>query len=162
MMVLGVDPGKHGGIALLDFSGVLPVVVAAWNMPTTEDGEYDWFEAHDIMQSVGEAVLCVELTKNVRSGPHGRSSPSAVASLSECRGGFEALAASLGWTVVRVSPRTWQADMLSGGDATTKAKVERALIDLRVELPRGCDNEGTRDAAMIALWLGVESGAMSL
>lgn len=176
MRVLGVDPGKSGAFVVVEFRDGKAILRDVQNIPTSE-GEYLWGTAMELLPSEAFVdVMVVEYTKNVRCGPEGRSNPGALASLSECRGGFEAIAAVRSWDVVRVAPRTWQSVMFHVGiEPAPKRKrgapkppkptkvdtghaAKDALARMGVAMPWGRNNDGTRDAALIALWYGRTQG----
>ena len=62
MRAIGIDPGQSGGIAQIDYEGVVAAVMA-WPMPETEH------DTAELFRSIKSGVICVAYIESVHSFP---------------------------------------------------------------------------------------------
>ena len=128
-MILGVDPGEHGGVGL-------------WM-----EGSPWWWALSDgrivpadleAIKGFGVKVAYVEAVPVV----HGRSSPSSLIKQTEAAGEMAGLFKGLGWRVCRPMPTAWQAAAglpRSKGGKATKAERDRLSRTRLAQIAPGVD-----------------------
>ncbi len=155
-MIVGVDPGKSGAIALIGDDGALievadmPVVgkiisgrmlwhvLAAWRFNSDE---------LDVDLFAGKAVAVIE---DVHAMP--KQGVSSVFSFGRALGLAEGVLAAEGWSMRYVSPARWKKDMHLSAD---KGESRRRAIELwpnSAELFARVKDDGRAEAALIAVW----------
>lgn len=136
-MIIGVDPGRFGGIAFL---GKKPSVVA---MPAATGHDY---RLDDILLLLGSQrattkpdLLVIERVTRP-------------ASLTRCMGIFEGMGVALGYRVVTVRPQEWKRHFgLHGGDKYQSMKLAGELFpELKDEFRRVTMDDGKAEAMLIA------------
>ena len=157
MMTCGIDPGLHGGIALVNGDGAL---LEVHPMPTTlvkkgkrnanvyaEDTLLEMMSTCPAQRFVVESLVIVPGNGKISLAVSG-----------DGYGLIRGMLKGLGKELVVVSPRTWQAQMLP----KTKGRqaLKEASINVASELwgpgwfhgPMGGPKDGLSDAALIAVW----------
>lgn len=142
MKIIGIDPGAHGAIAVLQPDGTLFKVIA---MPDTPRDLYDTLKS---LLSPHDAVCYLE---DVGQGIPGQSS-SATAKFARHNGHLEMALIALGVRFVKVRPQRWERTFSLGrsGDFA-KAEWKRRLKQKAQELfPSIKVTLGNADALLIA------------
>ena len=135
-MIVGVDPGRYGGVAMLwnDNAYVYP-------MPATDGHTYD-IEAISAMLSrlVPDRLVIERVTRP--------------ASLVRCMAIFEGLGVALGYRVETVRPQEWKRHFgLVGGDKGQSMKLARQRFPhLAHEFKRVTRDDGKAEALLLALF----------
>ncbi len=144
---IGIDPGKSGGLAVLDASGKL---VEAYKMPLTlhDLANYFWckesFDAKVALERVNAGVW--------GKGKEGqRMGVTSAFTFGRSYGALEGVVAASGFPMVYVTPRVWQAKLgcLTGGNKN----ISKAAAQQR--WPSHKWTHATADAALIAEWLRI-------
>ncbi len=121
---IGVDPGKSGGIAVLDDAGN---VVDVCNMPDTPADILEFFRHY-------QAFSCVCVLEDVGQGMPGLSS-SATAKFARHNGHLEMALLALGIKTVKVRPQKWEKTYALGSSSKhEKAEWKRMLKERAQQL----------------------------
>lgn len=146
-LVIGVDPGKTGALALLDSYGEL---IAVNDMPLLGKHVSATLLV-DIMRDYmfnQDDVVCV--IENVSSSP--QMGVTSAFSFGRSKGVVEAAAAALGMRLVYVTPAKWKADMRLNKD---KGVARNAAIQRWPRFSqhfKRVKDDGRAEAALIGLW----------
>lgn len=157
MVILGVDPGLHGAVAVLRFEGDRVY-------PNVFDSPKDWISGnryrHDVrsmtaliwsaakMAEPEEPVFAV--IEHVHAMP--LNGGIACFSLGYGFGLWHGICTALGLTIELVSPQRWKADMLDRkGKGASLEKARLLYPDLARHLARKMD-DGRAEALLIADW----------
>ncbi len=134
MRFIGIDPGKNGGIGIIDGS-----LAVAHKLPETQKDTFDLFI--DIGYYSGETYALLE---NVHSSP--QMGVTSAYTFGRGVGFLEACMYATGWQWELVSPAKWQKALgcLSKGDKNiTKTKASQLFPSIKV-------NHSIADALLIA------------
>ena len=145
-VIIGVDPGKSGGVAMIDAGGRL---VSGRRMPILKHGKrdlvdtaalYDWVDARQVDTIVLEQVSAMPGQGSVSGFNFGRHT-----------GSVEGWALSNGCAVHWVTPGKWKKHFNLSSDK--RASLDRARLEFG-EDPRWqvLANDGIAEAGLIALW----------
>jgi crossover junction endodeoxyribonuclease RuvC len=146
-LVLGVDPGLSGALALVDPAG--PALVDVLDMPLVRFGKaaivdgaalLDWLDGRAIAAIVIEAVASRPGQGVASSFAFGRAV-----------GGVEAVLAALGPPVTHVTPQQWKRRAGLAGAKADSLALARLRFGARDEF-RLEKHEGRAEAALIALY----------
>ncbi|MDA0707460.1 MAG: hypothetical protein O2963_00065 [Proteobacteria bacterium] len=135
-MIMGIDPGKSGGIAVLELDGGTTVMVTKVSLLTTRD-------LHDVLKSNRISMCYLE---KVASMP--RDGSKSAFSFGRNLGTYEGLLTALQIPFEYVLPRKWQTEMscLTGGDKNvTKSKAQQLFPAIKI-------THAIADALLIAEW----------
>lgn len=152
MIVIGIDPGNKGAVAVLAASGAL---VEVWDMPTVElkVGKATKTRisaellAHELRQL--EDVRCVYM-EGVSSSP--QMGVSSAFAFGEGFGMVKGVLAALEMPLVLVPPAKWKRDMnLNKSKDGSRAKAIATWPAQAKEFARVKD-DGRAEAALIAAW----------
>ena len=145
-MIVGIDPGKSGGIALIDMNGSL---VDSQRMPILKHGKrdlvdtaalYDWLDARRASVIVLEQVNAMPGQGSVSMFNFGRHT-----------GSVEGWALSQGCKVQWVTPQKWKKHFNLSKDK--RASLDRARLDFgEDDRWKVLANDGIAEAGLIALW----------
>ena len=145
-MIIGIDPGKSGGVAMLDGDGKL---VSARRMPILKHGKrdlvdtavlYDWLDARPVSTIVLEQVNAMPGQGSVSGFNFGRHT-----------GSVEGWALCLGCPVQWVTPQKWKKHFNLSKDK--RASLDRARLDFgEDDRWKVLANDGIAEAGLIALW----------
>jgi Holliday junction resolvasome RuvABC endonuclease subunit len=141
---LGIDPGKHTGIAAVSSDGELVLtrtVEPLW--PTTE--------ILRLISQVRYHIACAAIETQYVS-----VNPRATITLAQTTGRWIEACESSYVTTMLVEPSRWQSDMLSLEGRVKSKGRKHAAIDMCRELWHIDLDEHSADAALIALWLARE------
>jgi crossover junction endodeoxyribonuclease RuvC len=150
-MILGVDPGKSGAIALLDSNGELIMVE---DMPVTDKHVSthllaDIIGSHaDAAAILGETLICV--IENVWSSP--QMGVTSAFSFGRSKGLVEMAAAAFGCRIVMVSPAKWKKDMKLNKDKGIARKTAMDRWPKHSHTFKRVKDDGRAEAALIGLW----------
>lgn len=154
--IIGIDPGLDGGIAVLmqDYAGIEARVVA---MPIVDLGKkrrYDMAKIRNLIYQAHPTQVAIEKQQAMP-----RQGGCSMFSLGEGFGILSGIVAGLGFALLHVPPKIWQADAHRGisGD-NTKAKsivaAQQLFPDVNLLATERCTkpHDGMADALMIAWW----------
>ena len=153
--VIGIDPGRRGGIVALDECGD----IAWWRaMPTirvsvgrsTARHVVDVTRLHDTLADSDTTAVVIE-----QQGPRPRDTPLGAFSTGRSYGALLAVCEMLELMAVVVPPATWKADMgLTRADkgASVAAAEARWPEVAAFRGARGGLRDGVAEAALIAAW----------
>lgn len=139
MVVIGVDPGRYGGIATLDDEYMAQYVIP---MPAKSGHEYDIGFIRDHIADFAPEDVMLVIEQVTRP-----------ASLTRCQGIFEGLGWALGYDVRTVRPQTWKAHF--GLHSDKRASMGRAAAlypHLANEFRRVTVDDGKAEAILIATY----------
>lgn len=139
---IGIDPGKSGGIAVVDSTGL----AYAHKMPETERDILDAL-IEIKAQSMRDEIPCRAALEFVRTMPQNGVKASFTFGMSY--GGLRMALLAVGIPFVEVLPRKWQASIgcMTGGDKNvSKAKAQEMFPDQKI-------THAIADALLIAEWL---------
>lgn len=156
LIIVGIDPGKSGGVAAVGNVDA-PVVVENMAMPTLPDGTVDVAALQDFLIRVAPNSAVVErpyiLGRQKGALTIGANFGRLTATLDLC---------GVPYTLVR--PQSWQKEVLVvGGDDTKEASVATCLtLNLTLQKTSSRSNarwhDGVSDANLIALYGLLASG----
>ena len=170
MIVVGIDPGKTGGIVRLRSDDWLHV--AAFRAEDTilvgRGGDYRVKAMCALLRDLAPELVVLEKQQAMPPKVHGRvQGVASTASIMRAMGLWEGVLGALEVPHVLVRPQVWQRRILAGAPGEGKARAiavaERRLPGLNLT-PGRCTkpHEGLADAACLALWgletRGVEDG----
>jgi hypothetical protein len=161
--IIGVDPGKLGGIAVLDGPAG---AAAVYPMPLVVSGqarnEYDLPGVVRLLQASGGGLLRGPVMVFLERGqplPPKMGGTAANYHRGYARGLFEAMCTALGIPYELVTPRRWQGAMLAGtsGHDTKQRSIIAAqrlfpLVSLLPSLRSRKASDGLADALLIAAY----------
>lgn len=160
MIFVGVDPGKHGALALMDGERKR---VEVHDTPLLADGTFDLQAAYELMrracwEGAAETVVTIEDTVSIPHVAQGqRFLPASDKALHFSLGAWCALAAVFRIRPRLVVPKTWKRYMLAGvandNEAEAKAlelRFQGHDIASRVRGARGGLKDGRVDALFLA------------
>lgn len=166
MIFAGIDPGKHGALAIMDGERKR---IEVHDTPLLSDGSFDLLGAYNLMRLAcwngpANTVVTIEDTVSIPHMAKGqRFLPASDKALHFSLGAWCALASVFGVRPQLAIPATWKRTMLAGiandNEAEAKALERRFAghdIAGRVRGPRG----GIKDGRVDALWLA-EFGRMA-
>ncbi len=154
MIYIGVDPGKHGGIAVLDAGGdvlalcAMPVIQGA----RASKAEYDLRRIFDRLIRQGEAFVWLE---RLRAMPPKYGGSAANYQRGYVTGIFEAFCVALKLRYQFVSPSVWQKAFWKGKGDTKQQSIMFAerlfpMADLLATERSRKPHDGMADALLIA------------
>lgn len=137
-MIVGVDPGRYGGIAFLngEFAVTFP-------MPATTGHDYRVWEIMNLLvEDPPEKRELLVIERVTRP-----------ASLTRCMGIFEGLGVALGYRVETVRPQEWKKHFGLGADKQASLDLARERFPhLAHEFKRVTRDDGKAEALLIALY----------
>lgn len=153
-MIVGADPGIHGGVALLDGPDVAvwrtPVVATKVNGKWREriDPEALLVLAHDLAWLRPRRVVLEHV-----NGFGGQSGSTSFV-FGKAAGLLEMafIAAGLGAVLVRVPPATWKPVMKAQGDKNAARARASELLPAHAKLWRRARDDGLAEAALLAIY----------
>lgn len=169
MYVLGIDPGKDGGLALVRPNDrTIPAPVFVWAMPLTPTGWPDVREIlrvivmnvmstvnHDLANSL--SVFIEKVNAMPPGGPGGPRRAGAQSSFNFGKGVGYLLGMFAGYGIptTEVTPQAWKKDILVGTDhskaeAAAWAYTTFPQLDRELKRPRGGPHLGKIEALCIA------------
>ncbi|WP_395160412.1 hypothetical protein [Ilumatobacter sp.] len=154
-LIVGVDPGKTGAIALLDHLGEL---ISVYDMPII--GKHvsvaqlsETFSSLTLpltvarCATVGEAICVIE---DVSSSP--QMGVTSAFSFGRSKGVVEAMAAAQGMRLVYVSPAKWKRDMRLNKDKGKAREMATRRWPQHARSFMLVKHDGRAEAALIGLW----------
>lgn len=143
-IILGIDPGKKGALALLDTD---TRAVTVHDMPGTTG------ELHDLIAGLPEIRLCV--LEKLTAGP--KMGGTSIAAMFE---GYGVLKGALAWRSIPmrdVRPDKWKAAIgVTADKISSRQKAQQVFPDAAAQFARVKD-DGRAEACLIALY-GFEQG----
>lgn len=150
-MILGIDPGAHGAIALLDDGGA---VVALHDMPTIEvvsgSKKRTRVSFQVLANVVRKSVADRAVIERVGSMP-GQGVASSFA-FGYAAGGIEGVFAALNIPIELVSPVTWKRELRLPADKGMARQVATRLWPAHAASFARVRDDGRAEAALIAHW----------
>jgi Holliday junction resolvasome RuvABC endonuclease subunit len=154
LIFIGIDPGKHGGIAVIDAGAD---VLALTAMPVLRGGskskvEYDVRRIFDRLVRQGEAFVWIE---RIRAMPPKYGGSAANYQRGYATGIFEALCVALKLRYEFVSPSIWQKAFWKGKGDTKQRAIQQAerifpMAELLATERSIKPHDGMADALLIA------------
>lgn len=152
-MIVGIDPGKSGGLAAIDGDGGL---IDGIRMPLLQHGKRDlvdvfriWDWADDTHDGVRPEAFDRIVLEQVNAMPG--QGVTSMFNFGRHTGSVEAYALSTGKPVVWVTPQKWKGYF--GLSKDKMASLDRARLEFGDSpLWRVKANDGIAEAALIALW----------
>ena len=185
VMVFGVDPGAHGGIARLDVVDGVVQAVDVWDIPTRRvlrgkrnRSEILPGETAKLFETHVPAVAVIEQTS-----PRPTDALIVVETLTASRWCFAGIWGAMGIDCLVVSPRAWQSRILTigrpavttgerNGRAKRRKQIKAAAVEaVRYEygdgvalVPDGCrvPADGRADAVCVATYGGRQLGLIGV
>jgi crossover junction endodeoxyribonuclease RuvC len=153
MSIVGIDPGLHGAVAILDpEAGTL----STFAMPTYRRGEKNYVDAVRLAGALRNRGITHGFIEDVFAMPD--QGVVSMFTFGEGKGVLRGVLAGLEIEEVMVTPAKWKADLRTSADKKhTKLLARRLFPDCGKQL----SSEGKCEAALIALW-GVLSLNMTL
>lgn len=156
MLVIGVDPGASGGIAVVDsYSG--SIAVSCWKIDKSESVTASVFKSIKMGRRMGESIVAYVEKVHSFSGQGVKSCFSFGQSYGMLRGMLAAFAID----IVDVTPQKWQKSLgCRSGKGFTKTEHKRNLKEMAKEMcPYIRVTNATADAILIARYgWNVETG----
>ena len=149
-MILGVDPGKSGGVALVHEGGTL---ASGMRMPTLKHGKRDVVNTMAVQNWVtaccAEDVVDCAVIELVNAMPG--QGVASMFNFGRHTGAIEGAALMMGMPVHWVTPAVWKKSF--GLSRDKRASLDRARLEFGAD-PRWdvLANDGIAEAALIALW----------
>lgn len=150
MIIVGIDPGLTGAVAVLDVLGKL---VHVWDMPTVEKGgktrvkrEVHAVGLASLLRGVSAGQACVESVASMSS-----QGVAGVFSLGDTFGTIRGVCGAMQIPLTRVTPQAWKKGMGVGKD---KEKCRELAIELSGEtgLFKRKKDHNRAEAYLIALY----------
>lgn len=140
---IGIDPGKNGGIALLDEEGPIEYTV----MPDTVAGVYDWLSS--LATSLTNAAMVIEMAQ-----PMPKQGVVSVFTYGRHFGAFEVLARAFGIPYHEVRPAVWKKAMGLSSDKVDSIQLCQRLFPSANLTPDRCrkPHDGMAEAILVAEW----------
>jgi hypothetical protein len=143
MLVMGVDPGVHGAIVVIDNQTFYDssALIKFWEMPMDGKGKhaYDIPAIVEIISTSGVELLVVEQVTRP-------------ASLVRCMGIFEAIGITLGIKVMTARPQVWKKHYrLTAAKTESIALAKEKWPNLEPALRKKV-SDGIAEAALIGDW----------
>ncbi len=161
-LVIGIDPGKKGGIVALDLQG-FPVEWVAADHPAEGycrgSGKQGVYLIRDMADWLRDRMAGGRVALVVIENQQARAKQAGVITTGMGWGLWLGIAGTLGLPLERVNPQRWQRDLW--GKRKPGADTKTASIDyVRTRVPdlplkwkrRTNDHDGLSDAACLALW----------
>jgi hypothetical protein len=145
--VIGIDPGKHGAIAVIAPDGLWGVV----DMPDTNAGILT------VLRRSISAGSIVVLEEQHHRGFSDRLNGKTLTTFMSHYGALQMALASLNVQPITVAPKTWQAELL-GSTATGETK-DAAMEYANRCIPKLKIKKSQADAVCLALW-GKQAGKL--
>jgi len=149
MLVIGIDPGKTGALAVIKHEPKeVPVVYAVYDTPLF-DGNYDIFEMYRLVSNFVGLTTAHFIIEKVHSMPG-----QGVASMFNFGMGYgiwQGIIASTGCPLTYVAPQTWKKALMEG-----MKEKDDARLRVKELFPKACDlvyrkkDTGRADAILIA------------
>jgi crossover junction endodeoxyribonuclease RuvC len=156
MLILGIDPGAHGALALLDASKAVPNLLMVRDMPTTQvkRGQREVNEVNAPMlaamvrdfQKLGQ----IEAGFVEQVGAMPGQGVSSMFAFGRAFGVLEGVLAGCGVPCTRVPPQTWQRAMRVRGGKDGSRERAAAVYPRDAHLFARKKDDGRSDATLIA------------
>lgn len=154
MRIVGVDPGAHGGVALL----VAGRLERAVDMPAievrrgkTDKAEVDGYALAALLREMRPDAVVVEQVGGIQG-----QSASAAFNFGRAAGAPEYAAKALGIRVEHVTPMRWKKALgLNAGKDGSRAMAMRLWPELAALFARKKDNDRA-EAALLAHWFSLQ------
>lgn len=145
-MIIGIDPGKSGGIAVVTARGAF---VFGMRMPITKHGKRDLVDVRRIVDEVGTRTLDRIVIEQVNAMPG--QGVTSMFNFGRHTGAVEGWALGTGRPVSWVTPQVWKKHY--GLSRDKRASLDRARFEFGdSDLWRVLANDGIAEAALVALW----------
>ena len=146
-LILGVDPGLGGALALVDLDG--PRLVAALPMPVVRFGRHAIVDAAAILDWLEPFRVSAIVIEDVHAMP-GQGVASSF-QFGRLAGGVESALTAVGCPIAHVTPATWKKRAGLGREKGRSLDLARLRFGPREEFRRAKDH-GVAEAALIALY----------
>lgn len=145
-LVIGVDPGMTGAIAIVDSYGVL---VDIYDMPVL-DGDISAQLVADLDGWRYDFLDCVAVIEDVHSMP--KQGVASSFKFGRGKGVVEGVFAGAGLSLRYVSPAKWKRDLRLSKDKGASRQLAVELWPSKVALFKRVKDDGRAEAALIAYW----------
>ena len=154
-MILGIDPGLHGALALLDDAGRL---VHVWDMPSVKEARRSTIPApllDNVMGEITRSVVGYDMPQAVleKVGSMPGQGVTSMFNFGCSVGLIRGFLSAYGMTVTEVAPNIWKARMGLTGKAKDASRTKAIeLYPAHAELFKLKKHEGRAEATLIAAW----------
>ena len=145
MMILGIDPGASGGLAVIDSD--LMQIVKGFRMPTQKLGVKTLVDANGIIQALGDVDLDAVMIEHVHSMP-GQGHVGAF-SFGRSTGAAEAVASLICDRLDWVPPSTWKKHFKLSSDKQLSINLAQSMFGLSYTWKYKAD-DGIAEASLMA------------
>lgn len=160
MVVLGIDPGKDGGLAILDTASGLPCLLVYMRMPTTTVGSKTVVDGKQLTQLMVPWRNEIDVTVLERVHAMPKQGVSSSFSFGRAFGAVEFFAQSLEARLEYVTPAKWKRDM--GLTSSKQASLDLATQKFGTRDPwKFKADDGIAEAALMALWFIDKAGRVT-
>lgn len=151
MLVLGIDPGQAGGIAVVKFlNGNAPKLLKAMRTPVLHVKKKKMIDAASIMLDLQDMDFDVAIIEQVNAMP--RQGVSSSFQFGRSYGAAEALCQLLAPRVEHVTPAVWKKAMGLVSDKQSSLDMAKLTFG-RNELWNIKKNDGIAEAALLCIYL---------
>lgn len=153
MIVLGIDPGLDGAVAVINHGYPLMTATQVLDTPTAKDGKHRVYlptEMKAILVNVVGGKTCCVFIERVHAMP--KQGVSSSFNFGVGYGLWQGLVAGLGLPVEFVTPQAWQKEMLAGmqgGKDASRIRAQQLFPEIHEQFSRKKD-DGRADAILIA------------
>lgn len=145
-MIIGIDPGKSGGVALIDEDRK---IIDCLRMPTVRHGKRDLVDVMRLNKRFGMHKVDAVVIEQVSAMPG--QGVTSMFNFGRHVGAVEGWALSIGCPVHWVTPAVWKKTF--GLSRDKRASLDRARLEFGDhKLWDVLANDGIAEAALIALW----------
>lgn len=146
MVVAGIDPGKGGGIAVINADGDCETV----RMPTMRDGKQTFVDGAAVARFLSDYDASFAIIELVHS--YSRQGVRGVFTFGCQYGGIVSVVRGLCIPHKLVTPQRWKKDLgLTSDKDLARARAAKQFPKAASEFARKCD-DGRAEAALIAWW----------
>lgn len=159
--ICSIDPGKSGGLAILESNKILSLIPT----PTNEDGEVDFGEVAKHLEYWHPKFVVIEL---VHAMP--RQGVTSCFNFGFSTGGLHGVCAALNLQVITVTPQKWQKSLMGKTKGVTHTKemtiefCKSIYPDVNFLKNSRCrtPHDGMADALAIGIWAQREEDKLNV
>ena len=157
MKLLGVDPGIHGGLSIVDVSGLVPQLVDAIDIPVTGVGAKERVDVQSVRDWIAQTAPQHAYIERAQAMP--KQGASSGFKYGRAVGAIEAVVACCAIPLTIVEPSMWKKfHQLRGGDKESGRQRALQLFPAAHALLAHKKDHGRAEAALIACF-GAKTGA---
>lgn len=149
MVIVGIDPGKKGAIAILDNDNYCVMDTPVLKLGTKNT--YDVPEMRNIIETIEYRNNCKVFIENVHAMPG--QGVTSMFDMGYGVGLWIGIVSTLHLSLTQVTPQAWKKAMMNGMPKEKESSVYRAqqlFPNARLTGPRGAKLDGRADALLIA------------